>query len=1147
MKACAKVASDPTPVPLNPAHLEKLSDLYVPESLKLDEVDYESEINTNLFEVLLCESEKHEFNDDIFMLFETVLELNQKYASQILAILNSYSCKFIVPEAVAQKGEKLTPNLNMILLSKLSTGQLPALKLEMLSCLGSLIDANKTDIGRYLPQVNQILTEQIASDNNVAQNMSITALRKLIIFCKRVDEGLLQKLVDIATRSTCDEYVRSEIALTFGFIEDKYNPVIPMKQFREKLSLANLHFTSPKNVLEQLKCYTNVSGALLDGTKEKLFSPLCIEKCQKIMTESTTFKEIIQKLHQLAVDNHFQLEGKVKNLNELLDELQDKNKSESELVRKLMEQNYLNIEQFIFQEHSDKLTWNEKQIVSWAEQVKLKFGKTFTDCEAIAVIYRANYLVNGHNLTYPQILCSLIALKTVGSVRGKLLEVATGEGKSTIISILAIIHSLRGENVDIITSSPILAERDAKQQAKLYEMFDLKCSDNSDKTIYLKGKKNCYSAAIVYGEMSQFQFDILRDNYSKLNTLGGRKFGVAIVDEVDSMLIDDSSKIARLSSTVPGIDHFQALYVFIWQHLVSIKSKLIMVNNKLYYVKGTLGFHDGTVTLEFADENGDIMKITDLEVHLAQTGGRSPLAEVVEDAEEFLRNSLMLYLKDVMKQNTIYIPSHFENFVEKQNSLAKKSYRNVKINVNQADLESVISALYNKDQEFKGLTGEMALLKLEEERSCPRVLGLTESRETSLVIRSNYDYKFEEKFDGKQINQLVKIVEEKLENADLRFDMVTKTSSSGILNVEFQDLNQKEAEAKLQFIYSNSVHVGLALNNSDLLRLMNLDSSLASGTLLVGQSQVHEKLNRELFMLRARELREDRSFCYVRFDDLTFDQANKVVKNCSENAAISLSFCEIADVFNAALKGQADLSVAELDQAAAKKVIQELRKRNVEFSLEFENLSNKEVSFILNGANIEQEDMNITKVKNVRDLFTKGSAPDYEINQFAARGLEHIVELNEKLFIPWRSVAAVAALCFCQIVIGSVMMATGIGSIFSGGILAEGVADMITAFCAYKTRQFNWRNYAIQKAANLAVSACTMGLIYGKVGLNVSRSARVVLEEAGVQVGRVMTYRTVMTTVGILGKNMKSLAVKLKKDGIQDLSDFSFALLKSEI
>ncbi|KAA0203474.1 hypothetical protein HAZT_HAZT003734, partial [Hyalella azteca] len=496
----------------------------------------------------------------------------------------------------------------------------------MLSCLGSLIEANQTDIGRYLPQVNQILTEQISSDNNVVQNMCITAVRKLITFCKHVDEDLLQKLVDVATRSDCNEYVRNEIALTFGLIKDEYNPVI------------------------------------------KLVATPCIEMCQKVVTENTTFKVIIQEIHQLAVENHFQLEGKVKDLNELLDELRDKNQSESELVYELMEQNFLDIQQSIFQEHSDKKTWNEKQIVSWAEQFKPGSGKTFTDNEAIAVIYRAIYLVNGHNLTYPQILCSLIALKTVGNVRGKLLEVATGEGKSTIISILAIIHSLRGENVDILTSSPILAERDAKQQAKLYKMFNLKCSDNSDKTIYLKGKKDCYSANIVYGEMSQFQFDILRDNYSKLDTLGGRNLCVAIVDEVDSMLIDDSSKIARLSSTVPGIDHFQVLYVFIWQHLVSIKSKLIMVNNKLYYVKGTLGFHDGTVTLEFADENGDIMKITDLEVHFAQTGGRSPLAEVVEDVDEFLRNSLMFYLKDVMEQNTIYIPSHFANFVEKQKS-----------------------------------------------------------------------------------------------------------------------------------------------------------------------------------------------------------------------------------------------------------------------------------------------------------------------------------------------------------------------------------------------------------------------------------------------------------------------------------------------
>ncbi|XP_047737962.1 uncharacterized protein LOC125178388 [Hyalella azteca] len=1734
----------------------------------------------------------------------------------------------------AQKGEKLTPNLNMILLNKLSTGQLPALKLEMLSCLGSLIEANQTDIGRYLPQVNQILTEQISSDNNVVQNMCITAVRKLITFCKHVDEDLLQKLVDVATRSDCNEYVRNEIALTFGLIKDEYNPVIKLKQFREKLHLANLHFISPKNVLEHLKCYTNVNGSLLEQNylqlihiidnesmqlqeEALLFSTPCIKRCQQIVTECPTFDEIIQEIHQLAVENHFQVEGKVKDLNELLDELRDKNQSESELVCKLKEQNSLNIQQSIFQEQEDKLTWNKKQIVSWAEQFKPGSGKTFTDNEAIAVIYRANYLVNGHELTYPQILCSLIALKTVGSNNGKLLEVATGEGKSTIISILAIIYSLRGKNVDILTSSPILAERDAKQQAKLYKMFNLKCSDNSDKTIYLKGKKDCYSANIVYGEMSQFQFDILRDNYSKLDTLGDRNLCVAIVDEVDSMLIDDSSKIARLSSTVPGIDHLQALYVFIWQHLVSIKSRLFMVNNKLYFVKGTLGFDDGAFTLEYADANGDIMKIPDLEVHFAQVRGRSPLAEAVEDLDEFLRNSLMFYLNDVMEQNTIYIPRHFANFIENQksewiknavealrfqenvqyivqdgkikpvdyhntgivqsftswgdglqqflqlkhnlkmtsetlitnflsnvglvhkyehvcgltgtlgskaarkllksvysvqllnipekrkklflqlesivvededswmeeiaanivleskkkrgilvvcetiesavqvsdlvknklhphslklytindvnqekniekirpgqviiatnlagrgtdirtdeieatgglhviltfmptnqrvedqafgrtarqgrrgtgimilnaqngdgfrgntigmsnktmkeqrdiieseqlhtfqnhelkliqvkdelfdifcsflnevrvqirketrsklsivrnwftegeptvyelcmlaaleeqwaaflrkldnyeikceeaedkcralidqlriyfrknqlfknpyylitiandmlvntgtvptsntnealgffqkavhldhsnqrkrlktssksvevsqeekdvfspgaahvgiawcklllkekgykdealssfkvalkclanemsvlnatqllleqrqagfvdsplynqlntqasiigsymngiessinalkrskrmidlvavkrhevtagkpgiletithhndlersdqekclfknenlklssgenysltfnhlttredlktidqaiiildnafdknllhnekhnlfglknlvqsaksefsldgfSSLAKESYRDVKINVNKVDIESVISAFFNTDQELKGLRGEKALLELKQERS--------ESRKISLVIRSNDDDEFEEIFNGMQTNQLVKIVEGKMENADLCFDIVIKTNklskASVILNVEFHDLNQKAAEAKLQSINSNLVHVGLALNKSDLLHLLNLDASLASGTLLVGQNHVHEKLNRELLIVRAHEQKEDHSFCYVRFDDLKFDQANKIVKNCSENAAISLSFCEIDDVYNAALKGKADLSFTELNQTSAEIVIQELRKKNFEFSLEFQKLSSKEVSFILNGANLEQEDMEITSVKNVRDLFTKGSAPAYELDQFAARGLEHIIELNEKLFVPWRSVAAVAALGISQIIIGSVLIAIGLGSPFGWGIVTEGASDLPMAFKAYKTRQFNWRDYSKQKTVSLAISAATMGINYWETGLNAASSAvfsevgREVMEQAGVQVvvNRKLAGQVVLNT----SKNLKSLAGKACRKAamavakectstaIQHLSDFSFALLKPKI
>ncbi|CAF4947933.1 unnamed protein product, partial [Rotaria socialis] len=189
----------------------------------------------------------------------------------------------------------------------------------------------------------------------------------------------------------------------------------------------------------------------------------------------------------------------------------------------------------------------------WAQIVKenVDYWTKINDftIEALAVIKQANFLHTEFNLSDAQILSCLIALNA-NVDEGRLLQIGTGEGKSTIVSVLAVIHALKGKKVDIITSSPVLAERDAKEKAKFYNMFDLQCSDNNDKSIYLSGPKKCYRKDIVYGEATQFQFDTLRTEYAQLNTLDGRKCEVAIVDEVDSMLIDDSSKIARLATSM---------------------------------------------------------------------------------------------------------------------------------------------------------------------------------------------------------------------------------------------------------------------------------------------------------------------------------------------------------------------------------------------------------------------------------------------------------------------------------------------------------------------------------------------------------------------------------------------------------------------
>jgi preprotein translocase subunit SecA len=62
----------------------------------------------------------------------------------------------------------------------------------------------------------------------------------------------------------------------------------------------------------------------------------------------------------------------------------------------------------------------------------------------------------------------------------------------------------------------------------------------NDETVHAKGLKTCYQAKIVYGTSSQFQFDILRDEFSLLGTRQGRRYDVVIIDEVDSMFIDEN-------------------------------------------------------------------------------------------------------------------------------------------------------------------------------------------------------------------------------------------------------------------------------------------------------------------------------------------------------------------------------------------------------------------------------------------------------------------------------------------------------------------------------------------------------------------------------------------------------------------------------
>ena len=312
--------------------------------------------------------------------------------------------------------------------------------------------------------------------------------------------------------------------------------------------------------------------------------------------------------------------------------------------------------------------WEKANIENWSERIRSE-ELELDVVEILAVVKRANFLFFEFNLSDVQIICSLIALNFEKlEPNSCLFQVATGEGKSTIVCILAIINALKGKKVNIITSTPVLAERDAIGKKKLYEIFGLKCSCNAEKVPYAKGTKHCYNADIVYGEMAQFQFDQLRDNYSRLETLGGRSCEIVIIDEVDSMLIDDNSKIARLSSTIPGMDTFQFIFVALWYKLTSIEEQLFVYKGKTYLLKAKKRLEKGKFELEFAKQNGELAKIHDLEEHFDRNKEIKTFAQTIGDIEQYLKSTLNEYLDSLIKDKRIIIPMNFEEYFEKKKS-----------------------------------------------------------------------------------------------------------------------------------------------------------------------------------------------------------------------------------------------------------------------------------------------------------------------------------------------------------------------------------------------------------------------------------------------------------------------------------------------
>ena len=210
----------------------------------------------------------------------------------------------------------------------------------------------------------------------------------------------------------------------------------------------------------------------------------------------------------------------------------------------------------------------DKNIAAYRECVEIKGDKA---------LYSNTWSAGGNMITWDMVHYDVQLIG--GSVlhQGKIAEMATGEGKTLVATLPVYLNALPGKGVHVVTVNDYLAKRDSEWMGLLYEFHGLTvdCIDKHEPNS--EERRKAYMADITYGTNNEFGFDYLRDNMARnIYELVQRPHNYAIVDEVDSVLIDDARTPLIISGPTPRGDQQEFnLYKPIVEKLYNAQKNLV--------------------------------------------------------------------------------------------------------------------------------------------------------------------------------------------------------------------------------------------------------------------------------------------------------------------------------------------------------------------------------------------------------------------------------------------------------------------------------------------------------------------------------------------------------------------------------------------
>ncbi|MBQ5930782.1 MAG: preprotein translocase subunit SecA, partial [Tidjanibacter sp.] len=206
----------------------------------------------------------------------------------------------------------------------------------------------------------------------------------------------------------------------------------------------------------------------------------------------------------------------------------------------------------------------------------LAADRDFVNIEGDKAIWNTHWTAGGNDIKWDMVHYDCQLFGGVVLHKGKIAEMATGEGKTLVATLPVFLNALAGKGVHVVTVNDYLAKRDCEWMGPMYQFHGLsvECIDNYRPNS--AERRKAYMANITFGTNNEFGFDYLRDNMSiQAKELVQRKHHFAIVDEVDSVLIDDARTPLIISGPVPkGDDQLFDQYRDIVERLYNMQRNL---------------------------------------------------------------------------------------------------------------------------------------------------------------------------------------------------------------------------------------------------------------------------------------------------------------------------------------------------------------------------------------------------------------------------------------------------------------------------------------------------------------------------------------------------------------------------------------------